>query len=120
MKKSRYSDEQIVRILREADKAPIAKVAKLLIFAISAPVFLFNRDLEARRTRPVRTGVLLKQFGSNFAVNCDRYRTKINTEAAILPVVLDHTADTKPIDSASNLLRDIRAAQEQAPTSAGG
>lgn len=28
MKKSRYSDEKIVRILREADKAPIAEVAK--------------------------------------------------------------------------------------------
>ncbi len=28
MKKSRYSDEQIVRILREADKVPIAEVAK--------------------------------------------------------------------------------------------
>jgi putative transposase len=28
LKKSRYSDEQIVRILREADKAPIAEVAK--------------------------------------------------------------------------------------------
>jgi putative transposase len=28
MKKSRYSDEQIVRILREADGTPIAEVAK--------------------------------------------------------------------------------------------
>lgn len=28
MKKSRYSDEQIVRILREADKAPITEIAK--------------------------------------------------------------------------------------------
>lgn len=28
MKKSRYSGEQIARILREADKAPIAEVAK--------------------------------------------------------------------------------------------
>ncbi|MGF7190430.1 transposase-like protein [Robbsia andropogonis] len=28
MKKSRYSDEQIVRILREADSVPIAEVAK--------------------------------------------------------------------------------------------
>lgn len=28
MKKSRYNDEQIVRILREADKAPISEVAK--------------------------------------------------------------------------------------------
>ncbi|BEV73317.1 transposase [Paludibacterium sp. THUN1379] len=28
MKKSRYSDEQIVRILREADRAPITEVAK--------------------------------------------------------------------------------------------
>ncbi|SDV47427.1 putative transposase [Chitinasiproducens palmae] len=28
MKKGRYSDEQIVRILREADTAPIAEVAK--------------------------------------------------------------------------------------------
>lgn len=28
MKKSRYRDEQIVRILREADKTPIAEVAK--------------------------------------------------------------------------------------------
>lgn len=28
MKKSRYSDEQIERILREADKSPIAEVAK--------------------------------------------------------------------------------------------
>jgi putative transposase len=28
MKKSRYSDEQIVRILREADQSPIAEVAK--------------------------------------------------------------------------------------------
>jgi putative transposase len=28
MKKSRYSDEQIVRILREADQAPISEVAK--------------------------------------------------------------------------------------------
>ncbi len=28
MKKSRYSDEQIVRILWEADKATIAEVAK--------------------------------------------------------------------------------------------
>ena len=28
MKKSRYSDEQIVRILREADQTPIAEVAK--------------------------------------------------------------------------------------------
>lgn len=28
MKKSRYSDEQIVRILRETDKLPVAEVAK--------------------------------------------------------------------------------------------
>lgn len=28
MKKSRYSDEQIVRILREADKVPIAEMAR--------------------------------------------------------------------------------------------
>lgn len=28
MKKSRYSDEQIVRILRETDRSPIAEVAK--------------------------------------------------------------------------------------------
>ena len=28
MKKSRYSDEQIVRILREADQMPVAQVAK--------------------------------------------------------------------------------------------
>ena len=28
MKKSRYSDEQIVRILREADQSPISEVAK--------------------------------------------------------------------------------------------
>ena len=28
MKKSRYSDEQTVRILREADKAPVAEVTK--------------------------------------------------------------------------------------------
>jgi putative transposase len=28
MKKSRYSDEQIIRILRGPDKAPIAEVAK--------------------------------------------------------------------------------------------
>lgn len=28
MNKSRYSDEQIVRILREADKDPVAEVAK--------------------------------------------------------------------------------------------
>ena len=28
MKKTRYSDEQIVRILREADQMPVAKVAK--------------------------------------------------------------------------------------------
>jgi putative transposase len=28
MKKSRYSDEQIVRILREADKSPVPEVAK--------------------------------------------------------------------------------------------
>ena len=29
MKKSRYTDEQIVRILREADRLPIAEVSKL-------------------------------------------------------------------------------------------
>ena len=28
MKKSRYNDEQIVRILRECDSAPVAEVAK--------------------------------------------------------------------------------------------
>ena len=28
MKKSRYTDKQIVRILREADSVPIAEVAK--------------------------------------------------------------------------------------------
>ena len=28
MKKSRYSDEQIVRILREADQSPVAEVVK--------------------------------------------------------------------------------------------
>ena len=28
MKKARYSDEQIVRILREADRDPVSEVAK--------------------------------------------------------------------------------------------
>lgn len=28
MKKNRYSDEQVVRILREADRLPVAEVAK--------------------------------------------------------------------------------------------
>jgi len=35
MKKSRYSDEQIVRILREADSTPVAEVAKR--YGVSEP-----------------------------------------------------------------------------------
>jgi len=33
MKRARFSDEQIVRILQEADRSPIAEVAKLMMDA---------------------------------------------------------------------------------------
>ena len=53
MKKSRYSNEQIVRILREADKDPVPEVAKRLgdAIAVSDKVTLPN----AQNTyRPVK------------------------------------------------------------------
>lgn len=34
MKKSRYNEEQIVRILREADRVSIAEVAKRLVCSV--------------------------------------------------------------------------------------
>ena len=49
MKKSRFSEEQMVKILREADRSPVAEVAKRQVLAA-------HRPGECRTSRAERWG----------------------------------------------------------------
>ena len=60
MKKTRYSDEQIVRILREADQTPVAQVAKK--HGVSeATIYVWRKKLGELDVTNVRHLKLLEQ-----------------------------------------------------------
>lgn len=72
MKKGRYSEDQMVRILREADQMPVTQVAKK--HGVSeASIYAWRKkygELEVTDVRRIRTAILLRREG--FPMSFDR------------------------------------------------
>ncbi len=74
MKRTRFTDEQIVRILQEADRTPVAEVAKR--HGVSEPsIYAWRKKFGDMNTDDVKRLKQLEQENNRLKKDCGRARS---------------------------------------------